>query len=77
MKKSHPFDELSDRVCIEADCEKHIKQRLVDTKDAIRCYKHHCIKESGRAHYVNANPRKKRIIKGLPVKSFGGTATGA
>ena len=70
MKKSHKFDELSDRVCMEPGCDKHIKQRLVDTKDARRCYYHWCVKESGRAHYVNSAPRKKRVLLGLPVKSF-------
>ena len=70
MKKSLSFDVLSDRVCSAPGCEKHIKQRLVDTIDAHLCYTHFCVKESGRAHYVNAAPRKKRIIAGLPVKTF-------
>ena len=69
MKKSHRFDELSDRVCLGCG-EKNIKQRMVDTKDAHRCYKCHCIKEAGRAHFVNSKPRRKRIEAGLPVKTF-------
>ena len=70
MKKSHRHDELSDRVCIHHGCKKQIKQRLVDTIDAIRCYEHYCVKEWSRAHFVNCNPRKKRVIKNLPVKNF-------
>jgi len=70
MKKSHKLDDLSDRVCAQPGCSKKIKARFAD-RDSIRyCYLHFCIKESGRAHYVNAAPRKKRIMKGLPVKSF-------
>jgi len=43
---------------------------MVELKDAHLCYKHYCIKEAGRAHYVNRNARKKRIAAGLPVKEF-------
>lgn len=73
MKKSHRHDELSDRICIgfkKHVCDKRIKQRMVDTKDAVRCYGCFCKKEADRAHYVNSQPRKKRILKGLPVKDF-------
>lgn len=70
MKKSHRHDELSDRICSAPGCEKRIKARMVETKDAHLCYRHYCIKEAGRAHYINSNPRKKRIIKNLPVKDF-------
>jgi hypothetical protein len=70
MKKSHRHNELSGRICAVVGCIKHIKQRLVETKDAILCYGCFCKNEANRAHYVNANPRRKRIEKGLPVKSF-------
>ena len=40
MKKSHKHTDLSNRVCFEEGCDKHIKQRLVDLKDAKYCYKH-------------------------------------
>jgi hypothetical protein len=68
MRKSHRHDELSDRKCLK--CAKPLKLRMVETKDARVCYGCHRKKEANRGHYVNANPRKKRIVKGLPVKSF-------
>jgi hypothetical protein len=70
MKKLHSHDVMSDRICLHPGCNKPIKLRMVELKDARLCYKHHCKKESGRAHYVNANPRRKRIVKNLPVKDF-------
>ncbi len=71
MKKSHRHDQLSDIECFEKGCHKHIKQRLVEAKEKIRlCYKHWCKKEHGRGHMVNTTPRKKRILKNLPVKTF-------
>jgi hypothetical protein len=41
MRKSHSFDDLSDRKCIEPNCPKFIKKRLVQDIDARRCNKHH------------------------------------
>lgn len=70
MKKSHSHDELSDRVCSAPGCEKKIKVRMVELKDARLCYGHYCKKEAAKGHYVNTQPRKKRIIKGLPVKKY-------
>jgi hypothetical protein len=40
LKKSYSFDVLADRVCLEPGCDKRIKQRLVESKDARFCYKH-------------------------------------
>jgi hypothetical protein len=40
LKKTHSFDELSDRVCLDLLCNKLIKQRLVESKDARFCYEH-------------------------------------
>ena len=43
MKKSHKFDVLSDKQCVESKCRKLIKQRLVETKEPhkiLRCYQH-------------------------------------
>lgn len=43
MKKSHKFNELSKKKCVEGGCRKFLKQRLVETKKASnidRCYKH-------------------------------------
>jgi hypothetical protein len=70
MKKSHRHDELSDRVCSAPGCEKHIKQRMVELKDARLCYLHYCKKEATKGHTVNTQPRKKRIVAGLPVKKY-------
>ena len=70
MKKTHRHDEMSDTICAAPGCHKNIKLRMVETKDAILCYKHYCKKESGRAHFINANPRKKRVLKNLPVNDF-------
>jgi predicted SprT family Zn-dependent metalloprotease len=70
MKKSHKFDELSDRVCAQPGCPKLIKARFADSEKIEYCYECHCRKEAARAHFVNSNPRKKRIVAGLPVKSF-------
>jgi len=70
MKKNHAHTVMSDRRCLAPGCSNLIKLRMVELKDARLCYKHYCKKEAGRAHYVNANARKKRILKGLPVKDF-------
>lgn len=43
MKKSHKFNELSSKKCIEEGCRNFLKQRLVDTKqpnNITRCYAH-------------------------------------
>ncbi|MBT7631298.1 MAG: hypothetical protein HN597_16585 [Desulfobacula sp.] len=49
MKKSHSFNELSDKVCQSPGCEKKIKQRLVLKKaDFDYCYKHWSEKEFKR-----------------------------
>ena len=70
MKKDHSHDVMSDRKCSAPGCNKPIKLRMVELKDARLCYKHYCKKEANRAHYVNAHPRRKRIEKNLPVKDF-------
>jgi hypothetical protein len=73
MKKTHKHDELSDRVCMgfkNNGCRKLIKQRMVEQKDARRCYKCFCLKEADRAHFINTQPRKKRIVNNLPIKTF-------
>ncbi len=43
MRKTHSFDELSDRVCMEPGCPKRLKARLVAVKsprNLSHCYKH-------------------------------------
>jgi hypothetical protein len=46
----------------------------VETKgNVFLCYEHYCLKEAKqRNHTINMQPRKKRIHKGLPIKSFKG-----
>jgi len=43
MKKSHKFDELSDKKCNVPGCRKMLKQRLVASKEPhkiTKCYNH-------------------------------------
>jgi hypothetical protein len=43
MKKTHSFDELSNRVCMEPGCDKRLKQRLVDVqapRNSGYCFEH-------------------------------------
>ena len=40
MKKTHRFDEVSDRVCLQLGCIKRLKKRLVESKDVRFCYEH-------------------------------------
>lgn len=71
MKKSHRYNELSDRTCALVGCKKHLKIRLVETKtNLLFCYEHFCKNEANRGHSVNTRPRRKRIEAGLPVKDF-------
>ena len=72
MKKILTYDILSDSItCV--NCPKPIKLRLVIVREKhnIRCYNCHRRFEANRGHFINQNPRKKRIVLGLPVKSFG------
>ena len=71
MKKIFSYNVLSDG--ITCACSKPIKLRIVVMKagSPMRCYNCHRIFEANRGHFINQNPRKKRIVLGLPVKSFG------
>ena len=43
MKKTHRFNELSDKKCKETGCRKFLKKRLVESKEPhkiTRCYAH-------------------------------------
>ena len=60
MKKSHRFDELSDKVCSDRGCEKRLKKRLVESKEArniTRCYDHE--KEAKREKQRTSRKRVK------------------
>lgn len=51
MRKSHPFDVLSDRVCVVPGCDKHLKLRLVEEKPTvIKCFGCFRDYEAGRDH---------------------------
>lgn len=69
MKKIFPYNEMSSSVsCI---CGNKMKLRLVVIKPTYkRCYQCHRAREAARGHFIDAQPRKKRIVKGLPVKGF-------
>ena len=71
MKKIFSHSTVSENV--RCNCGKSIKLRLIIIKKRlnIHCYNCYRFHEAKRGHYINMNPRKKRIIKGLPVKSFG------
>jgi hypothetical protein len=70
MKKAYRHDELSDRICSNPKCDKQIKKRMVELKDARFCYDCHSTREANRGHTVNTQARRKRVDAGLPVKSF-------
>lgn len=72
MKKSHAHNEMSSSTCMKFGCRKMIKQRLIETKLHVPlCYKCYCEYEAEqRGHFINSNPRKRRIDEGLPVKNF-------
>jgi len=70
-KAKLPFDRLSDTECSFPGCHKRIKQRLVNDKPgATQCYAHHKMEEVTRGHFIDHQPRKKRIDAGLPAKSY-------
>jgi len=55
MKKSHPFNKLSNVVCIKPGCVKKIKLRLAESKavkKAFLCFKHFREKEAQRGHFI-------------------------
>ena len=65
------FTELSDTKCIVSDCEKKIKQRLIEKPTPnTMCYRCWINKEAGRGHFINTKPRTKRIEAKLPVKNY-------
>ncbi len=70
MKKIFAHSVLSnDRACV---CGNKLKLRLVIIKPTYKhCYQCYRAREAARGHFVDAQPRKRRIIKGLPVKSYG------
>ena len=65
MRKSHSYDELSDKRC---KCGKRIKARLADRFDT--CYACYAKAEALRGHFINVKPRKKRLDSGLPTKTY-------
>jgi len=69
----HAFSKLSKVRCSVPGCGKIIKLRLVEDRsptNAEVCYEHHRRREALRGHFINHNPRKKRIALGLRVRRF-------
>lgn len=53
MKKSYPYNTLSDRVCAAPKCSARLKKRLVEEKPTVtKCFKCHVAAEERRGHYV-------------------------
>jgi hypothetical protein len=57
MKKSLPFNKLSDRVCMEPGCPKRLKQRLVDTKIPRKIT--HCFRHEPK-HHISGHSKRSR-----------------
>jgi hypothetical protein len=71
MTKKHKHTDLSTKTCAHRDCSKHLKQRLVEEKPTVSlCYLHYREQEAGRSHFIDMQPRKKRIKAGLPVRDY-------
>ena len=66
MKKSHRFDELSDRVCDHPGCKKRLKKRLVEAregKNITKCYGHWLVSQyrAGKDRIGNCKDRIRHI----------------
>ena len=71
MKKQHTFSQLSSTTCAHPGCIKKLKLRLVENKPTMKlCYMHYREQEAHRGHFVDTQPRKKRVKAELPVKSY-------
>lgn len=52
-------------------CGKPLKLRIAEDKPtASLCYRHYRIKEARRGHLINNQPRKSRLVVGLPTKNY-------
>jgi len=47
LKREHPYDDLSERVCVTEGCRALIKTRMVLLRDADTCYR--CWRAEARA----------------------------
>ncbi len=59
MKKSHKFNQLSKKKCVETGCRKFLKVRLVETKQPNkinRCYKHGMILKRAKQNAKTNRP---------------------
>lgn len=64
------FAQLSNLRC---SCGKQLKLNVVNRKTRnqfLRCYTCYKDHEYARGHYINQNPRKKRVLASLPIKQF-------
>jgi len=62
--------------CSYPGCIKKLKLKFTETKNHSLCYKHFCITEALRNHYVNTSQRRKRVEAMLPVKASLNSPTG-
>jgi hypothetical protein len=58
VKKTHSFDKLSDRVCLEPGCDKKIKLRLVESEVHRRKF-NHCYKHQPK-HTISGHSKRGR-----------------
>ncbi len=60
MKKK-PYNELSTKVCTNKNCDRRLKQRIVDLKPtATLCYRCFKDQESQRGHFINNKKATKK-----------------
>ena len=65
------FKVLSSRKCGFSSCDKFLKQRLVNEKPTVNlCYEHHKKGQADMGHTIDCQPRKKRVLAGMPVKNY-------
>lgn len=70
MKKSHRFNELSDKRCANPSCRRGIKKRIAEEQPHFDfCYRCHHKVEMKRRNEGTGKKRHKRALK--EVKSIG------
>jgi hypothetical protein len=60
MKKTHRYNQLSDKICARKNCQRRIKERLKDKYDI--CYHCYCEQENAKGHLMqDARPKAERF----------------
>ena len=63
MKKSHSFDELSDKHCVK--CDGRLKLRIAKEKPTANlCFNCHVEQQAGRSHFILGQKQSKRSATG-------------